>query len=200
MWLSSSKENEYLTIDPIEMKNFTLSMILISGLFLTQACAQKSEKRDKKNETTLTVTIDNEDVDIEVAMEKLGESLEDAFENVDKGVNISINIDDQKFEASMEKFGEAMERLGESIEKMVSNMSIEVRNIDAREIKEGDGKINGTEIKDLIREIEDEYDQEVETVDRMYMKFSDDNIHIEMDVTLENGKEIRNIKRKIKNK
>ncbi len=179
------------------MKNLTLPLIFLSVFLLTQACAQKSEK---KQETTLTVTIDNEEVDVEVAFEKLGETIEQAFEGIEKGIDISINIDDQKFEASMEKFGEAMEKLGESIEKMVENMSIEVRNIDAQEIKNGNGKINGQRIKDFLREIEEEYDQEIETVDRLYMKFNEDDIRIEMDVTLENGKEIRNIKKKIRNK
>lgn len=150
------------------------------------------------HDSDITISIDNADIDIEAFFEELGASLEEALSGLSEtDADISISIDEEQFEYSMEKFGESMEKLGESIEHAVKNMSIELKNLDADEIKRNGGNVNGRSLRDILEEVEDEYSQEVETVDRLLMKFRENGLYMEMDVTLESGKEIRNIRKTI---
>lgn len=153
------------------------------------------------NSGSVTISVNGKEIDLEVYLENIGRSIEAAAESLEgQDISISIDWDEDEFERSIEKLAEEIEyhgeRLGEAIEEAVENMSIELKNVDPDEIRSSDTKINDEELAEMLEDIEDEYGSEVKNIDRLYIKLKDgDAVKVTMDVTLENGKEIRNYKR-----
>ncbi len=177
------------------MRKYLLGFIVLLVAGSTSLFAQK------KKDTDFHISIEDDDVDIEIVIDELAEAIEQAFESFDGDMSFHINDDDidikvNNINVDWDEFGENIER---AIETAVKNMTIEMKDLDPEEIKYGDSEICDVELRDIIYEIEDEYNREVENVDRMELKFDNKYVYLTLDVTLENGKEVRNIKRKIRN-
>ena len=175
------------------MRKLTFLLLLCLTASTTTLLAQK------KN-SDVSISIHDDDVDIDINIDDLGKTIEEAFASLDGDFSIHIDDDDIDIHVNDVKFDwDDFERdLERAVEKAVKNMTIELKDIDADEVRRGHSKFNGTDMRDILDDIEDEYNRDVETIDRMVIKFDDDYTYITMDVTLENGKEVRNIKRKIR--
>jgi len=170
-----------------------LFSILIIGCLTSYA--------QKKDDSDFHISIDDEDVDIDIVIDDLSDAIEKAFESLDG--DLSIHIDDDDIDIKINDINidwdDFEDNIEDAIEIAVKNMTIELKDIDADEFKHGHADINNVELRDLIEEIEDEYHQDVERIDRLQLKFEDKYTIATFDVTLENGKEVRNIRKKIRN-
>ena len=169
---------------------------LLLVLFLTTALSAFAQKK----KSDVSISIHDDDADININIDDLGEVLQAAFSSLDGDFSFHIDNDDINIKVNNVNVDwDDLERdIEKAVESAVKNMTLELRNIDVDELEEGDSRFNGTDLRDIIDEIEDEYNKEVEVIDRMVLKFDKDYTLITMDVTLENGKEVRNIKRKIR--
>ena len=127
--------------------------------------------------------------------EEFGREMELIF---DGKKNISIDVSENDLDIALGNLSIAIEDLAESfaetIEEAVTNMTIELSDIDPDQIGDADIEFEDTELEDLIEEIEDRYDSDVENIDKMKIKIREDYVKIEMDVTLENGRKIDKVK------
>ncbi len=175
------------------MRKITFFLLFFLTASTTTLLAQK------KN-SDVSISIHDDDVDINIDIDNLGKIIEEAFTSLDGDFSVHIDDDDidihvDDVRINWDDFEQDLER---AVEKAVKNMTIELKDIDADEVKRGHSKFNGTDMRDILDDIEDEYNREVETIDRMVIKFDHDYTYITMDITLENGREVRNIKRKIR--
>lgn len=175
------------------MKNLTKTIApgILMLLICTSSFAQKGHDRD---EAKVTISINGKEQDIEEYFEEWGERFERKMERMFDDSNIHIDIDDDDFDISFNNvkmdIDEFVESIAEVVTKAVTNMTIELKNIDPDEIDHNDIHFNGNKLEDLIDEIEDKYDSKVENIDNLKMKIREDYVKIDIDVTLKNGKKI----------
>lgn len=146
------------------------------------------------------ISVNDDDVDLDIVIEDLGKVIEKAFESLDGNLSVRVNGDDvdikvNNFELNWRDFERDLEA---AVEKAVRNMTIELRDIDGDDFKKGRSEINDRKLRDVIEEIEDEYHQEVENIDRLVFRFDEENTLLTFDVTFENGRQVRNIKKTLR--
>ncbi len=177
------------------MTNFKKSIVPVFALllFMGSAFAQKS----KYDDAVVTIKVDGKERDIETYFEEWGEELgrkiERAFD--DKEVHIDLN----NIELKLDDLSEGIEIFAESIAKVVedavTNMTIELKDIDPEDVDRGNFNFDDDkDLDDLIEEIEKRYDAEVTNIDALKIKLRKDYVKINMDVTLDNGKKINKTK------
>jgi hypothetical protein len=169
---------------------------LILALLLYASCPSLAQKR--KDEAKITIRIDGVEQDIETYFEEWGKKLEKSIEDAfDDDMSISIDIDDEDLDLVIDNFsvaiGEIVESVTKAVASAVTHMDIEISDIDRKDIDDADVRLHGTEIEDLIDEIEDRYDSKVEKVEKMKVKVREDYIKIDMDVRLQNGRKVNKV-------
>ncbi len=183
------------------MKSFT--KIIISSLALLfvfgSAFSQKRKDKDKDDDTVVTIKIDGKEQDIEEYFENWGEEFGEKMEKMFDNPKIHIDLDDDDFDIEFEDFsieiGDFVESIAEAITEAVTNMTIEIKDIDPNDLHHSHFDFDDDEdLDDLIDEIEDKYDSDVKNIDKMKIKIREDYVKIELDVTLANGKKIDKMK------
>jgi len=174
-----------------------LSLAFILTGFVTSIAQKHSAKHD--DEATVTIKINGKERDLETYMEEWGEEFGRDVELLFDGkTNISLNFDEDELDMALDNISIAIENLTESfvktIEEAVTHMTIEVNDIDPEKIEDSDIHFDDGELDDLIDEIEDKYNSKVKNIDNMKIKIREDYVKIEMDVTLDNGRQIDKVK------
>ncbi len=169
-------------------------------LFLAFLLLTSTTLLAQKKDSNVSISIHDDDVDIDIDIDDIGDIIEEAFASLDGDFSVHIDDDDidiriNDVDIDWDEFEDDIEH---AVETAVRKMKIEIRDIEVRDIEEGDSRFNGTDLRDIIDDIEDEYNRDVKKIDRMVLQFDKHYTLITMDVTLENGKEIRNIKTKIR--
>lgn len=179
------------------MKSFTKFIILSLALLFVfgSAFSQKKKYKDKDDDTVVTIKVNGKEQDIEEYFEEWGEEFEYKMEKIFDHPKIHIDLDDDDFNIEFDDIsidiGDFAETIAEAIEEVVTNMTIEIKDIDPDDFDHNDFDFDDDDdLEDLIDEIEDKYDSDVKNIDRMKIKIREDYVKIEMDVTLENGKKI----------
>ncbi len=167
--------------------------VLVLICFVGSVFAQKS----KHDDAVITIKVDGKEQDLEAYFEEWGEELgrkiERAFDNKE------VHIDFDNVELKMNDLSEGIEVFAESIAKVVedavTNMTIELKDIDPDDVERGNFSFDDDkDLDDLIAEIERKYDAEVTNIDALKIKIRKDYVKINMDVTLDNGKKINKTK------
>lgn len=192
-WLKT-KYNNYT------MKRFTIIILpALIFVFLFGSAFSQKKKHKHDDDAVVTIKIDGKERDIEEYFEEWGEEFGDKIEKMFDDPKIHIDIDDDDFEIEFDdisiEIGDFAESVAEAVAEAVTNMTIELKNIDPNEFHDNHFNFDDDEdLEDLIDEIEDKYDSEVKNIDKMKIKIREDYVKIEMDVTLENGKKIDKMK------
>ena len=76
----------------------------------------------------------------------------------------------------------------------VSNMTIEIKDLDPDDIGRDFDLDDDEDLDDLIDDIEDRYDSKVQNIDRLKIKIREDYVKMEITATLENGKKVEKTK------
>ena len=182
------------------MKSFTkITIPALALIFLFGTAFSQKKKHKHNDDATVTIKIDGKEHDLEEYIEEWGEELGEKIERMFDDPKIHIDIDDDDFEIAFNdmsvEIGNLAESFGEAVAEAVTNMTIELKDIDPDDFGRNDFNFHDDDdLEDFIEEIEDKYDSEVKNIDRMKIKIREDYVKIEMDVTLENGNKIDKMK------
>ncbi|MGF1638406.1 MAG: hypothetical protein ACFCUU_15120 [Cyclobacteriaceae bacterium] len=156
-----------------------------------------------QSEPTIHITLNGKTQNLENYIEdlanNLGQKLEKAFEG-NCNLSFDFSSDDVvvKLNANSYSISNMADRLATAIESALTHMEIEIRDIEVSELEHGDFSINNKDqVYNMIEKVEKRHKSKVKKVDKLIMKFEQEFIDVRMDVTLENGKSIRNLKEKI---
>lgn len=187
-------------INKIAMKNFTriiipaLAFVFIFG----SAFSQKKKHKDKCDDAVVTIKIDGKERDIEEYFEEWGEDFGRKIEKMFDDPKIHIDLDEDDFDIKFDNISvdidDFAESIAEVVTKAVTNMTIELKDLDPDDLDHDFDWDDDEDLEDLIDEIEDKYDSEVKNIDRLKIKIREDYVKMEVDATLENGKKIEKIK------
>ncbi|HBH24821.1 MAG TPA: hypothetical protein DDY13_15550 [Cytophagales bacterium] len=185
----------------IIMKKIVLLLsFAIAPFLITDSIAQKHD------DAKVTIKVNGKEVELEEYLEEMGERLERNLEKLeDRDTKIEININEKDWEDALEDLDiqidmmsdnleEFIEAMAHQIEEAVTHMDIEITDIDPDDINEGEINLNDDDFRDWINEIESKYG-EIEVIDRLKLKIREEGLYANMDVSLQNGKEIQNLKR-----
>jgi hypothetical protein len=183
------------------MKKIVLLLsFAIAPFLITDSIAQKHD------DAKVTIKVNGKEVELEEYLEEMGERLERNLEKLeDRDTKIEININEKDWEDALEDLDiqidmmsdnleEFIEAMAHQIEEAVTHMDIEITDIDPDDINEGEINLNDDDFRDWINEIETKYG-EIEVIDRLKLKIREEGLYANMDVSLQNGKEIQNLKR-----
>lgn len=177
------------------MTNFIKSTlpVFVLLIFISSAFAQKSNK----DAAVVTIKVDGKEQDIETYFEEWGEELGRKIERAFDDKEVKIDFDN--IELKLGSLSEGIEVFAESIAKVVedavTNMTIELKDIDPDDIDRGNFHFDDDkDLDDLVEEIEKKYGSEVKNIDVLNIKLREDCVKIDMDVTLDNGKKINKTK------
>ena len=183
------------------MKSFTKIVLpALAFVFLFgSAFSQKKMHKYKDDDAVVTIKIDGKEQDIEEYFQEWGEELGEKIEKMFDDPKIHINIDDDDFDIEFDDIsvdiGDFAESIVEAVTEAVTNMTIEIKDIDPDNFNHNHFNFdNDDDLDDMIDEIEDRYNSEVKNIDKMKIKIREDYVKIEIDATLENGKKIDKIK------
>ena len=173
----------------------TLAFIFIFG----SAFSQKRKYRDKDDDAVVTIKINGHEQDIEEYFEDWGEELGRKIERMFDDPQIHINVDEEDFDIDIDnicvEIDDFAESIADAVTKAVTNMTIELSDLDPDDIHGNDFNFDDDEdLEDLIDEIEDRYDSKVKNIDKLKIKIREDYVKMEVDATLENGKKVEKIK------
>lgn len=159
------------------------------------AFSQKKKYKHKDDDAVVTIKIDGKEQDIEEYFEEWGEELGEKIEKMFDDPKIHIDIDDDDFEIEFDDIsidiGDFAESIAEAVTEAVTNMTIEIKDIDPDDFDHNHFNFHDDDdLDDMIDEIEDRYNSDVKNIDKMKIKIREDYVKIDMDVTLENGKKI----------
>jgi hypothetical protein len=182
------------------MKRFTklvvpaLAFIFIFG----SAFSQKRKHKRHHDDATVTIKIDGKEHDIEEYFEEWGEELGEKIERMFEDPHIHIDLDDDDFDIKFDNISididDFAESIADAVTEAVTNMTIEVKNIDPDDIDNDLNWDDDEDLEDLIEDIEDRYDSEVKNIDKLKIKIREDYVKLEVDATLENGKKVDKVK------
>jgi len=181
------------------MKSFTRIIIptLVLVFIFGSAFSQKRKHRHN-DDAVVTIKVNGKEQDIEEYFEEWGEEFGRKMERIFDDPKIHININDDDFDIDIDELCLDFEDFGESIAKVVTdavtNMTIELHDLDPDDIENDFDLDDDEDLEDLIEEIEDRYDSEVKNIDRIKIKIREDYVKMELDVTLKNGRKIDKVK------
>ncbi len=191
---NTKKYFTYLT--PTIMKSLLRSSFIFLLFIFSLDCFAQSEP-------TIHITLNGKTQNLENYIEdlasNLGQKLEKAFEG-NCNLSFDFSSDDVvvKLNANSYSISNMADRLATAIESALTHMEIEIRDIEVSELEHGDFSINNKDqVYNMIEKVEKRHKTKVKKVDKLIMKFEQEYIDVRMDVTLENGKSIRNLKEKI---
>ncbi len=175
----------------ISIKLLTLVTVLTLGWGVATA-----QDKDDDEKVVVLINVDGKEKELDEYFEDWGERLGEKIERMFDDKKITIRFDEDEFEEKMENLGERIEdmadRLSKAVEEMVTNMTIEVYNIDRDDI--GDHEVcfdkDDGNLEDLIEDIERKYHSKVEKIEKLKVKIRKDYVKIDMDALLENGKSV----------
>lgn len=150
----------------------------------------------QKDDAKVTIRVNGKEKDIEEYFQEWGENFERDMERLARNFDgVQVNIDDNDINIEIDDFSESIElfseTLAETITKAVTNMNIELTDIDPEDIYYDDVDFDcDVNLRRVLRDIEDKHDSDVDNIDRMLIKIREDYVLIDMDVSLENGKEV----------
>ncbi len=169
-----------------------ITVTSVSCMLILMTVISSSAQKHKKDDESITITINGKTTDLDEYMEDWGDRLEEKIENEIEDLNISVNISDEDFELDLNNISihvdNVMESLGNAIAEMVTHMNIELKNIDPDDLDDNDIEFNDENISDLIREIEKKNKSKVSNIDMMNIRIREGYTNVDMEVTLENGK------------
>jgi len=176
------------------MKNLFKRVLLVFCL-ISLASTTYAQKDKDKSTTKIKVKTKDGYVDFETKMEDLGEMIGESVEKMENSIHVETDFDDDSFSFdfdfdfdadAIEEWGE---KFGESVENMVKNMDIEMTNLDPEDFE--DNEVGDRDGRDILREIEREYDSEVELIEKMHIKIRDGKVDVDLEALLENGKVVK---------
>ena len=175
----------------ISIKLMATALLLTLGWGVANA-----QDKDDDEKVVVLINVDGKEQELDEYFEEWGERLGDKIERMFDDKKVTIRFDEYEFEEKMEHLGDRIEdmaeRLAETIEDVVTNMTIEVYNIDREDI--GAHEVcfddNNGDLEDLIKDIEQKYRSKVEKIDKLKVKIRKDYVKIDLDATLENGKNV----------
>lgn len=183
------------------MKSFTkiiIPTLVFLFIFSSSFSQKRKHKRHHDDDAVVTIKIDGKEHDIEEYFEEWGEEFGEKIERLFDDSEININIDEDDFDISFDNISididDFAESIAEAVTKAVTNMTIELKNIDPDDLEDDLSWDDDEDLEDLIDEIEDRYDAEVENIDRLKIKIREDYVKLEVDATLETGKKVEKIK------
>jgi hypothetical protein len=181
------------------MKSFTKIIIpALALVFLFGSAFSQKRKHKEKDDATVTIKVNGREQDIEEYFEEWGEEFGRKMERMFDDSHIRINIDDDDFDININNLTIDIEDLAESIAETVAeavtNMTIELSDLDPDDIDNDFDFDDDEDLEDLIDEIERKYDSEVKNIDKLKIKIREDYVKMELDVTLKNGKKVDKIK------
>lgn len=179
------------------LRKFIVPSLVFLFIFGT-ACSQKHRDRHRHDDAVVTIKIDGKEHDIEEYFEEWGEDFGRKIEEMFDETNMHIDIDEDDFDINIDNISIDVDDFAESIAKAVTdavtNMTIEIKDLDPDEIGRDFDIDDDEDLDDLIDEIEDRYDSKVKNIDRLKIKIREDYVKMEVDATLENGKKVEKIK------
>ena len=179
------------------MKTLQLLAFGAAMLMLTSHTIN-AQKRDKGDDALVTIRVDGKDLDIEDYFEEWGESFGRKVEEMFDKESIHVEIDSDDIELKLKDISVDIDDFAESIaatvKKAVTNMSIELKDLDPDEIGNDCQLGDDEDLETLIDEIEEKYDAEVKNIDRLKIKIREDYVKMELDATLTTGKKVEKIK------
>jgi hypothetical protein len=166
------------------MKKIVLLLsFAIAPFLITDSIAQKHD------DAKVTIKVNGKEVELEEYLEEMGERLERNLEKLeDRDTKIEININEKDWEDALEDLDIQIDMMSDNLEEF------EITDIDPDDINEGEINLNDDDFRDWINEIESKYG-EIEVIDRLKLKIREEGLYANMDVSLQNGKEIQNLKR-----
>jgi hypothetical protein len=181
------------------MKSFTKIIIpALALVFLFGSAFSQKRKHKEKDDATVTIKVNGREQDIEEYFEEWGEEFGRKMERMFDDSHIRINIDDDDFDININNLTIDIEDLAESIAETVAeavtNMTIELSDLDPDDIGNDFDFDDDEDLEDLIDEIERKYDSEVKNIDKLKIKIREDYVKMELDATLKNGKKVDKIK------
>ena len=173
----------------------SLTKIITPGLLLLLLVASAFAQKKGDNDATVTIKVNGKEQDIEAYFEEWGEEFGKKVEQMFDDPQIHIDLDENDLDISFNNVSFDIDDFAESIAKVVTeavtNMTIELENIDPDDIDHSDFNFrNDDDLDDMIDEIEDRYNSKVENIDKLKIKIREDYVKIDMDVTLKNGKNV----------
>ncbi len=182
------------------MKRFTKIILpVLAFVFLFGSAFSQKKRHKHDHDAVVTIRIDGKEQDIEEYFEDWGEELGEKIEKMFDDPKIYIDIDEDDFEIEFNNIsisiGEFAESIAKAVTDAVTNMTIELKNIDPDDFNHNHFNFDDDDkFDDMIDEIEDRYNSEVTNIDKLKIKIREDYVKVEMDVTLENGKKIDKMK------
>jgi len=175
------------------MSKFVI-LIIPSLLFLFLTGSAFSQKKKDKDDAVVTIKIDGKEQDIEEYFENWGEELGEKVERMFDDSKIHVDIDEGDFDIELDNFfdniGEIAESIAEEVTKAVTNLTIEIKDIDPDDFDHNFNFDCDNDVDNMIEDIEAKYGSEIENIDKMKIKIREDYVKIEMDATLDNGKKV----------
>ena len=184
----------------IVMKRFTKFTIpvLIFVFLFSSVFSQKRKRNHHDDDATVTIKINGKERDIEEYFEEWGEELGEKIEQMFDDPSVHIDLDEDDFDIKFDNItidiDDFAESIADAITKAVTNMTIEIKDIDPDDLDNDFNWDDDEDLEDLIEDIEDRYDSEVKNIDMLKIKIREDYVKIEVDATLENGKKVDKIK------
>lgn len=182
------------------MKSFTKIIIPALAFIFAfgPAFSQKRKHKYHDDEATVTIKVNGKERDIEEYFEEWGEELGHKIERMFDDPEIHIDLDNNDFDINFDNISididDFVESIAEAVADAVTNMTIELKNIDPDDIDNDFNWDDDEDLEDLIDDIEDRYDSEVKNIDKLKIKIREDYVKLEVDATLENGKKVEKIK------
>ncbi len=179
-----------------------ISFLRFLPAFLVVTCAAwpAMSQTEKKNDVVITVKIDGREKDIETYFEEWGESFGRKIERMFEDSRIQFDLGEDRFEMELGNICLNLDDIAESIAmavtKAVTNMTIELDNIDPVDIDRNKITFNNNDedLGAMIEEIEQKYHSKVKNIDKMKIKIREDYVKIDLEATLENGKKVNKVK------
>ncbi len=175
-------------------KIFTLAF-LVSVMLCSPVLAQKKHDHNR-DDVVVTIKVNGKEQDIEAYFENWGEEFGHKIEDLfDGNTRINVDLDEDDLNISINNLRFDIEDFAESIaktvEEAVTHMNIELSDVDPSTLDDVHFNAkDGDEVDDMIRDIERKYHSRVENVDKMKIQIRKDYMKIDMEVTLENGREV----------
>lgn len=181
------------------MKSITkITVAALVFIFIISTAFSQKRKHRESDDAVVTIKVNGEEHDLEVYLEEWGENLGKKIERMFDDSHMHIDFDSHDIEIKLDDISvdidEFAESIAEAVTDAVTNMTIELKDLDPDDIGKDFDLDDDEDFEDLIEDIEDRYDSEVKNIDRLKIKIREDYVKLEVDATLENGKKVEKIK------
>lgn len=172
--------------------------ILTFVFLFSSVFSQKRKYKHDDDDAIVTIKVNGKEQDIEEYFERWGEEFGEKVERMFEHPQIHIDIDEEDFDIKFDNIcidiDDFAESIAEVVAEAITNMTIEIKDIDPDDIDNDFNFDDDEDLEDLIDDIEDRYDSEVRNIDRLKIRIREDYVKMEVKATLENGKKVEKIK------